>query len=197
MGAMQILDHIANLNPKTMFTTREVLHYGSRGAVDTCLYRLVKRGFIRRLARGVFILAGNPSPTIDAIAEKKATSFARRIYKYATATLEELRIIPADEYGEKCFAINGHSSEFMSCHGPVLFKGIAQRKVRLSETTVGERVFALWHLRANNAINRAVATVCVSSNREERGELKLLVWLMPAWLHEMFRERFGRSLASF
>jgi hypothetical protein len=198
MATMGILDHISNLNPKTIFTTREVLHYGSRGAVDTCLYRLVKTGCIRRLARGVFILtAGNGKPTIDEIADKKAISFGRQIYKYATTILQELQIVPDDKLQEKHFAIKGHSSRFVSCRGAVVFKGIAQRKAKLSETAVGQKVYALWHFGGDELIDKAVAIACRTSNKEDRSELKRSVSLMPAWLHEMFRERFGRSLARF
>jgi hypothetical protein len=42
--------HINQLAPTEIFTTREVLMYGSRSAVDSTLGRMVASGHIHRLA---------------------------------------------------------------------------------------------------------------------------------------------------
>ena len=45
--------HVNCLPPDVLFSTRELLQYGKRSAVDQSLSRLVKRGDIIRLTRGI------------------------------------------------------------------------------------------------------------------------------------------------
>jgi hypothetical protein len=54
MITKSIRNHINQLDKNEPFTTREFLNYGQRAAVDQTLSRLVKQGFIVRLAPGVF-----------------------------------------------------------------------------------------------------------------------------------------------
>ena len=54
MISRSIRQHISRLEKSQPFTTKEFLIYGTRTAVDQTLCRLVKDGFIVRLARGVF-----------------------------------------------------------------------------------------------------------------------------------------------
>ncbi len=49
-----IRQHIQRLGRTEPFTTKEFLSYGTRSAIDQTLSRLVKSGFICRLAPGVF-----------------------------------------------------------------------------------------------------------------------------------------------
>ncbi|HEY9757243.1 MAG TPA: type IV toxin-antitoxin system AbiEi family antitoxin domain-containing protein [Oculatellaceae cyanobacterium] len=200
MASAGIRDHIANLNYSAIFTTRDVLKYGKRNAVDQCLHFLVKSGEIRRLARGVFVQDPNINPSIEQIAEIKAAAFGKRIYKYATNVLNQIARFPQEDpnkgqYG-KTFAINGDSSGFETFRGPVKYKGIAQRKAKLCESSIGEKVHALWHLGSDEHIEKAVRFVFRNLNRAERANLRSCSSLMPAWLNDMFIDRFARILAS-
>lgn len=199
MATAGIRAHIANLNYSAIFTTRDVLKYGKRNAVDQCLHYLVKTGEIRRLARGVFVQDPNINPSIDEIAEIKAVAFGKRIYKYATDVLNQIARFPQEdlnkEYG-KTFAINGHSSGFETFRGPVKYKGIAQRKAKLCESSIGEKVNALWHLGSDEHIEKAVRFVFRNLDRSERLNLRSCSSLMPGWLNDMFIDRFVRVLAA-
>lgn len=196
MATAGILAHIERLNPKAMFTTRDVLQYGSRGAVDTCLYRLVKAGTIRRLARGVFIRDRNAKPRVEEIASVKAIAFGKLIHKPATAILQELPIAPPNNPNQKHFVVTGHSSAFETYRGPIVLKGIAQRKAKSCETKVGHRLYALWQFKDNKHFDRAIAITSRNLNRQDREELRRCSSLTPAWLHELFRDRYSRILAS-
>lgn len=200
MATAGIRAHIEGLSPTTIFTTRDVLKYGKRGAVDQYLYILVKRGTIRRLARGVFVQDKNVNPSIEEIAQIKAAAFARRICKNATEVLCKLALFRqtnlTDKSSGKTFAINGRSSSFQSYRGAVIYKGIAQRRLKLCDSKTGEKVYALWHLRDDDHIERAVNFVFRQMNRAERLDLRACSSLMPGWLNDMFVERFVRTLAA-
>jgi hypothetical protein len=49
---LRIRQFIANLPQALIFSTRDLLNFGTRAAVDQCLCRLVRKGNIRRLAWG-------------------------------------------------------------------------------------------------------------------------------------------------
>ncbi len=97
----QIRRHIFRLHDNAIFSTREFLNFGKRAAVDKCLSRLVKRGEIIRLARGLFKrFDGNTLPLTRIVADCKAKAFGKQIVTHA---LDAATII---------YSINGHSSKF-------------------------------------------------------------------------------------
>lgn len=81
-----IRKHIGLLNPGELFTTRDLLSYGSRNAVDRCTYLMVKAGIFTRLAYGVFVVtAGRRSIySVDEVAECKARAFGRSPYAHGS-----------------------------------------------------------------------------------------------------------------
>ena len=217
MASASIISHILDLHPTAVFTTRDVLQYGTRSAVDQCLYRLVKTRFITRLTRGMFVRDPNVEITLDEIARIKAVAFGRQIIEHATRTLKDLRVSkPLDHFQDldsedshetrkrekayspsNTFAIDGHSSRFQSCLGPVEFHGIAPRKARLSETKTGRRIYALWYFGDDERIAPAVKAVCRDLNRKDREDLRRASPLTPAWLHRFLHERYSRARPGF
>ena len=55
--------YVAALPEGKAFATREVLHLGTRSAIDQGLYSMVKAGKLIRWARGIFIRAEKNSPS--------------------------------------------------------------------------------------------------------------------------------------
>jgi hypothetical protein len=215
MASYNIIQHILNLYPTAIFTTRDVLQYGTRSAVDQCLHRLVKARFIFRLARGMFVRDPHVKVSIAEIARIKAVAFGRRILDHAAKILDEIKarrpvdhIQNSDAENENetqhrkkvfsatnTFAIDGHSSRFQSCLGPVEFHGIAPRKRRLSKTKAGRRVYGLWYFGDDERIASAVKATCRDLNRVDRIDLRRGSALMPAWLHHLLIDRYAPSVA--
>jgi hypothetical protein len=165
-----------------MFATRDLLKYGTRGAVDQCLHQMVKRGFIKRLARGVFIRDDSENPSIEEIAHTKAAAFGRKIFEHPADVLKGLKILRAEGLDDRTFAISGHTSRFMTVHGPVHMRGVAPRKAILSDTKAGQRVHALWHFGDNHFTSRAAYIAFRNFQRKEKEDLRSTSSLMPAWL---------------
>jgi len=76
--ASDIRRHIFGLPARQPFSTRDCLVYGKRSAVDQELYRLVKNGEIRRLARGLFVRDQKIEFSVFEIANLKAQAFGRK-----------------------------------------------------------------------------------------------------------------------
>src|ERR1700679_2928088 len=67
-------------DPSNKVTTRrDLLSYGTGGAVDQILFRLVRDGLLIRVARGVYVRSGTVLTSLEII-QLKALSFARALF---------------------------------------------------------------------------------------------------------------------
>jgi hypothetical protein len=77
-----IRKHLSLLKPGEIFTTRDLLSYGRRSAVDKTLVLMVQSGYLTRLAYGVFVVSHTSKPfyTVAEIVERKALAFGKVLY---------------------------------------------------------------------------------------------------------------------
>jgi Transcriptional regulator, AbiEi antitoxin len=186
MAMAMVKRYVTFLRDGKIFTTRDCLAFGKRAAVDQALYRLVKVGRIRRLARGVFVkeLGYMKDFSIFEIAKVKAESFGRRIVQ------QPCFVVPKSDpkFGKRpqtaIFFIDGRSSEFHIEGRKVQFKHIAARKLKLAETPVGEAARAVWNLGEKLGDGFAIMHATLNFNREDRVWFKRNIRWMPAWLSD-------------
>lgn len=72
--ASSIRTYLSGRGGNSLFTTREVLHCGSRHSVDQALHLMVKSGELVRWANGVFSLPSTNPPNPEEVARIKAIS---------------------------------------------------------------------------------------------------------------------------
>jgi hypothetical protein len=184
-----IYRHIRQLPPTQIFTTREMLIYGTRSAVDAALHRMVKSQFIVRLARGVFVRDESCRPSLSEIVAAKAKAFGIKIVKHAETMLQELKI---RQHGDdSIFAKNGSSSSFWTIRGRAYLKSMSARKIDLCETKVGRIIYALWHLGLNGCSRSDVWLASNNLGRSERNQLWLATSKMPDWLSRICRPHYS------
>jgi hypothetical protein len=186
--------HIMRLPMTQIFTTRELLQYGTRGAVDQALYRMVESGFITRLARAVFVRDASLSPTAEEITEAKMTAWNKLIFTHADNLLETFKLAPKKHNDALIVAIDGPSSSFQTVAGRVELKGIGKRRVGLNQSKVGQIVYALWHIGRNDCTEHEIKKATEHLSRPQREELRRSTALMPAWLNDLCRFRFASAL---
>jgi len=178
-----------------LFTTRQCLSFGSRGAVDQALYVLVNLGFIIRVARGVFRRHGSLPPTLLAVATIKAKSFGKRIYAHG-ADVAAVLGFPAPANTGPTFACTGRSSAFRCGDKVIRFIGTSPRKLHKRNSLAGKVIGALWHLGKQRATTEAVSqTYPLWSKVQE--DIKAAAQFLPAWMNNLFywgkkESRFGR-----
>lgn len=183
VASSYIRRHILRRPPTQIITTRELLPYGTRSAVDQTTYRMVHSGFLIRLARGVFVRSLAGKPTLKQIAEAKMAAFGKILLTYGDDLLRQFNI-PFNYSGfDTEFAINGHSSSFWARDGLIVLKGIGPRKVKLCQTKVGRAAYALWHIGDGRCGANDVWLATRNFGRTERAEFRRAGDLMPAWLN--------------
>lgn len=188
MTAAHIKRHIACLSDDKPFSTREFLAYGSRAAVDQTLWRLVQRGEIIRVARGLFIKKDSDMPSVTEVAKAKAAAFGRTIAEHGISCARALGLITEKpDSKEALYACNGRTSSFR--FGDIVIKliGTSPRKLSLGDDRVGLVLRALWNY-GKAACNMEIASHAASSlNRTERQVLRQSICFMPYWMPQCFR----------
>lgn len=93
--AKQVLEHTAGLPEGTPLASKELLHLGSRAAVDQVLSRLVRRGKLLRAGRGIYVRPvesryGARAPSTVKMVEGLATQRGETIVSHGAAAANAL-----------------------------------------------------------------------------------------------------------
>jgi hypothetical protein len=164
-----IRNHIEEQSPETLITTRAMIGYGTRKAVDCTISALVKKGILKRVARGVFAKRERKSPvTIEEVATVKANSFGRKLIKHAAKVAHMLGISEKSSSNE--FEIDGRSSSFLFGDIRIRFKGTSPRKIALGDSPVGTIVRALCHLGRTKVDSETIAIATKGLTFKQRAE---------------------------
>lgn len=91
----KILEHVAGLPEGVPVSAKELLHLGSRGAVDQALSRLAQRGQLMRAGRGLYVRPvetrfGRRSPSVEHMVQALAGSKGEIIASHGAAAANAL-----------------------------------------------------------------------------------------------------------
>lgn len=200
MTAALVKRHICCISEDRPFSTREFLGYGPRAAIDQALYRLVQKGKIIRIARGLFIKEGATMPSVKEVAKAKAEAFGRTIAEYGETAMRMLGLKTEKEINEggkktkeqeaekpeAIYACNGRTSSFK--FGDIVIKlvGVSPRKMNLGDDRVGLVLRALWHCGKEKCDSVIASLASRTLNREERQVLRQVMCFMPYWMPQCF-----------
>ena len=168
------------------FTSERFLKHGSHSAVDRTLSRLVERGEIQRLARGVFVrprtsrFVGTVLPDVLEVVEAIARNNGETVQVHGAEAVRRFRLstqVPTE---------------------PVFYTSASSRAIRITKITVrmvhtsnrqrlqfageaaGTALSALWYLGKNNVTPATVATIEAALGPAEFQ--RLCSADMPAWM---------------
>jgi hypothetical protein len=180
--------HIFGLPLGRIFTTRELINYGSRTSVDQTVWMLVKRGVIVRLARGVFVREGSDLKCISVadVARTKAESFCKR-FSVLECRNPNIASVAGINFGKIQFAVDGSTSSFRFGGVAVVLRRVCARKLALASTLTGQFLCALWGLgRAQFGMQKFDSDVFGWLGRRQRKEIRISLHLVPGWLASRF-----------
>ncbi len=182
-----ILNFISHLSSGEWFSTQQVLNLGTREAIDQALYRLVKCGYLTRIAWGLFTLRTNEQNFEPlAVAKFKAQIFKKKIAIHGLDIASRLGLVaPAQE--RKLFSVYGVSSAFQSMKQEITLKSYSPRKITLGDSPVGEIISALWFVGERNCDNSVVASALSHLSPDGMRELAQSAHRMPGWLTRKVR----------
>lgn len=182
--------HMNRLPKGGMFTTRELLCYMlKRSSLDQALSRMVKKGEIQRLARGVFRKASRAGPPTTAeIARVKALAYKKELVTHGADAAHQLKLVPQGNVATT-YATDGHSSSFLTVAGTVLMKHVCPRKLYLGDNPIGLLIragtFIGKHCMDWQQLNESLLRD-PRFGRQEKEQLRKSAHLMPSWFSDMF-----------
>jgi hypothetical protein len=174
---------ISTVPENTIFSAREMLPFGTSGAVYNHLYRLVKNQKIIRVSRGLYVrlTANFVCPNLEQIVAAKSRAFEKISYMHGRDAAYLLDLM-ANANKQTTVSTNGCSSTFASLKGRVFSKTAALRKVRLGDSHLSLVLRALWSLKKSNFSESALLKATESFTTEERLQFRGMVALMPSWI---------------
>lgn len=194
----KILAALRRRGEGTVFVPVEFLALGSRGAIDVALHRLVFRGAIRRIGRGVYDLPKHHR--VLGLLTPSAYTIAK-----ALAGRDGLKLQPSGSYAANLLGL----SEQVPAKVVFLTDG-STRAVRVGATTIqlrrttprnmatagrlsGTLIQALRAIGRKHVTPKRVAHLKRTLPAAERRALLKDLRFAPAWMHAIFRDLAGVS----
>ena len=186
-----------------MFGTRQMVHLGPRKLIDNINYELVKKGVLRRLAWGVFILTGSKLLTAAEIITFKNDLFGRKIASHGSSAARKLGISTEKSKTKQSAALhrqkNGQFKIQPVCvsGGTTTFKifsskdegvarefiGTCNRKMHLGESDAGLQVRAFWEMGKEDFLEFAETKLSSMATLVPQELVKQAAW-MPYFISD-------------
>ncbi len=182
-----MLTRIQGSGRGSVFVPSDFLDLGGRQGVDFALHRLIKRGVLRRLARGLYDYPrshpqlGMLSPSVDAIAKALASRDRLRIQPsgaYAANLLHLSEQVPA----KAVFLTDGPSRRLKVGAVEIVLRRTTPRAMAAAGRMSGLVIQGLKYLGQANVTMKRIAPLRKLLSEKDRKQLTEDISLAPAWM---------------
>lgn len=189
----QILESIVTRGNGSVFVPTDFLDLGSREAIDIVLHRLVRKGTIRRLARGIYDypeehpVIGELQPPPEKIAEALVGRDCTRIQAtgaYAANMLGLSEQVPA----KVVFLTDGPSRIIKIGATTIQLRRTTPKNMTMAGRLSGLLVQALRELGKENVTAEQLEHLKRILPADKRQELLKDIRFVPEWMHSIFRK---------
>ena len=170
----KIRQAIADKPLGAVFSSADFLSVGTRAAVDQTLFRMMSAGIIERVARGLYVTAGQ---RVDAqtIAHAMAQMTGEQVGLAPAAGADDLLVVPT----------SGLTRTVTAAGYTVQFRRMSQRKVQLAASLKGRVLLELWNRGMQNLTTLEIQR---ATGDWAEGEMDNYAALIPAWLRTVIHQ---------
>ena len=187
----QIEQKIKRLKPGTITFTEDFQEFGSPGAVKVALHRMLKKGLLHTIARGIYtkpkfskLLNQDVLPS----AEKIATAIAKR---------DKARILPTGVYAQNMLGLStqvplklvyltdGSPRKINIGNRTIQFKKATPKNLALKGEISMLVVQALKEIGKDKATDQELRKITAILQKEDVKDLKHDIALAPQWIAEI------------
>ncbi len=181
-----------------VYTPKDFLDLGSRSAVDQALSRLVRRGLIRRLTRGIYDYPkisprlGPLSPSPQALAKTLADRTNSQLQvtgAHAANALGLTTQVPA----HVVYLTSGKSMRFRLGNQMIELRHASPRNMVGAGTPIGMIIQALKHLGSDNIDVRTIDKLRRKLSANDKRALKKDIDSVPDWLRPFIADIASRN----
>lgn len=186
---------ISSLPPGELFSTTQFLERDRsshlRSSIDSALAKLVKAGYLDRIASGIFVKSEKRKVVYTnlEIADIKARSSANQINSLTQFKQSEAGNNTTAE--KTVFFSLGKSTKFRYQGEYISIKQVSAKKLQLVSSEIGAIVLNLWQNGKNLTDVAEIAKTIAPLSRKELQEFIALAPCMPNWLSTRAKEAIG------
>jgi hypothetical protein len=183
-----IMSRIKKKGRGSCFTPKAFLDLGSPEAVRIALYRLKRRGVLRRLTRGLYdypklhhtigLLSPDPNDVAEALSERDASRI-QPSGGYAANLLGLSEQVPA----KIIFLTDGPARRVSIGRQEIILKNTTPRNMATAGRTSGTVIQALRHLGANQIVEQHINRLRQTLSAGDKRRLKMDRIYAPGWMH--------------
>jgi len=188
----QIYRKLTTFKPGKVFFPDDFQETGSSEAIRKALSRLEKKGYVKRIAKGIYFV-----PTTDPVVGIIYPS-TEEIAK-AIAGRDKARILPTGLYAlnrlglstqiplKIVYLTDGSARQVRLGTRTITFKAVAPRKLAMKGNISSLAIQALQELGPNGVTDEIRERLHVLLNREEPDNLRHDIKLAPAWIRKLLQ----------
>jgi hypothetical protein len=194
-----IVERIEGWGPGTAFTAAHFFDLGGRPAIAQSLHRLVNRGVVRRIGRGVyeyprFSMAGIPlPPDLEVVARAVASATGARVQLAGVHAAERLGLIEKVERDTTTFLTDGTSRRLRIAGQELELRHVGPRQLIAVGTVAGLVYQALRFVGEESLDSVAIQTLSDRLSPAEKAYLASKAQHFPVWMLPIVREVTGGS----
>lgn len=190
-STIDIYDLIINRPDKEIFFTEDFKGYGSSEAIKSTMHRFVKRGVLKRLAKGIYVKPGYSElvksetlPTMEDLAQAIAKRDQARIAPTGAMALYKLGLttqIPL----RPTYLTDGSARKIKIGKSEITFKRVTPKKLVFKGQVSSLVVQALSEIGQSNLEPDQESKIITQLKREKYEDLKHDIRLAPQWIAEV------------
>lgn len=183
-----ILNRIRGSGRGSVFSPADFLDLAGRASVDQSLSRLVKRGVLRRIRRGLYdyprtsARLGLLAPSVDQI----VSTIARRTgdtVRPSAAHVANMFHLTTQVPARPVFDTSGPSRKLKVGHQVIALRHRSARQLPARATTADNVIRTLQFLGANGISQQALDSLAARLSLRDKRDLVRAKRRVPAWLH--------------
>lgn len=187
----KIEQQVKDLKQGTIVFTEDFQNCGSPGAVKVALHRIVKRGLLQNLARGIYA-----KPTFSTLLKQEVLPTTEEVAK-AIAKRDKARILPTGIYAQNklglstqvplklVYLTDGSPRKITIGNRTIQFKKTTPKNLALKGEVSKLVVQALKDIGKDKATSQELEKIQSLLLKEDKQDLKHDIGLAPQWIAEI------------
>ncbi len=188
-----LIDQIYRKPPGSVFSASDFLGLAQRNTIDQTLLRLTSRGWIKKLATGLFCipkkhpLIGDLPPAVDDMVYAYAQKFGHKI-QISPAKAANLLGLSQQVPAKHVYLTDGPNRSLILGGVRITLKHVCSKKLIGIQTKAGMVVQALYYFRNSGLNDHLISKIRGILDKKDRKLLANWLNLMPGWMQSIMAQ---------
>jgi hypothetical protein len=189
-----ILDYLRHRGRGKVYTSKDLLHLGSRAAIDQALSRLARVGTLQRLARGLYYYP-RTNPRLDMVVSPDAEKIADALARQTGSRITPSGALAANRLGlstqvpaKHVYLTDGRSREVRVGKQVFVMKHVAPKELPIGNPVSAAVFQALRYLGASSIDKHVISQLRRRLSAKQRQQLLRDARYTTGWIADIVRK---------